>query len=737
MTPVLKSARPTISTPATVRVPTVLQQAEIECGAASLAMVLAAFGRWIPLDRLREDCGVSRDGSSALNLVKAAQRHGLQYKAMRGDAENLSGLVTPAIIWWRRSHFMVLEGVRDDVFQVNDPALGRYRIALDEFAEGYSGIAISLTRGDGFAPEGHRYRPWSALRARLQRSRRAVQLILLVGVLAMLLGVAVGPLNELLINQALASRSNHLLLEVGVALLTVGLVSAGLTLLQFGVIARLQAALTVSGTAAFTDRLLRLPLPFHVARTVGDLSQRGGLTADVARLLANQLATAGVALIGAIGYAVLLVAYSAWIGLVVILLSATNVLVLRLVTEHRTTLQARVIKRQNELRGTAAATIAGIETLKASGMEDDAFATVSGYQAQYLTAQASLVPSSVLLTALPTLTAALTWASIFVIGGAFVINGSLTIGALLALQVLALGLNAPVQTLMATGSQLQVVTANLQALDDVLANEEDPRFARSGMPDQDAPLDPAGRVELRGVTFGHSRLAPPLLEGFDLVIEPGRRIALVGASGSGKTTVANLVAGLLMPWSGSVLYDGKPLSAYMPGVIERTLAKVDQTIVLFEGTVRENVTLWDETIREERVRAALADAQILDDVLARDGGLDAVVTENGRNFSGGQCQRLEIARALVLDPRVVVLDEATSALDDVTEQRVDTALRRRGVTCLIVAHRLSTIRDADEILVLAPGGAVLERGRHEDLLASGGTYARMVADAGAGGHVGD
>jgi ABC-type bacteriocin/lantibiotic exporter with double-glycine peptidase domain len=402
----------------------------------------------------------------------------------------------------------------------------------------------------------------------------------------------------------------------------------------------------------------------------------------------------------------------------------------------RTRTQGRVISQQNKLRGTTTASIQGIETIKSTGMEDDVFKTLTGQQAEYISASSSLVPSSALLSSIPVLLSALTQASILVVGGWLTISGDLTIGAILAIAALAANLNIPIQTLMSTGSQLQVITSSLQALDDVLANPVDDRFARRVM-DPNEPLpDYSGHILLDGVSFGYGEKAPLVIENLTLELTPGKRVALVGGSGSGKTTIANLAAGLYLPSSGQVLYDGKPLSDYPIGVLERYISKVDQSIVLFEGTVRDNVTLWDPTIPTDQVERALADAQILTDVLARDQGIDCFVSENGRNFSGGQCQRIEIARALALDPRVIVLDEATSALDDITEKLVDEALRRRGVSCIIVAHRLSTIRDADEIIVLGSGGKLLERGTHDELLAAGGPYHQMILEAGEGGDVG-
>jgi ABC-type bacteriocin/lantibiotic exporter with double-glycine peptidase domain len=469
-------------------------------------------------------------------------------------------------------------------------------------------------------------------------------------------------------------------------------------------------------------------------RSVGDLSQRVTYNSVVAQLLATQLAAAGIAVIGIVAYAALLITYQWLIALVVLALSAVNIIVLVLVNARRTTVQSRITHAQNELRGQTVAAVKSIETLKATGMEDEAFQSLAGQQARYISAQSGLVSSSAILGTIPTVIFALTTATILVMGGALVAEGRFSLGALLAMQALALNIGAPLQTLMSAGSQVQLISAELRSLEDVTVNEADERYSRATTGRVAQRF--TGRIELKGVTFGYSKRHQPVITDFSLVLEPGRRVALVGVSGAGKTTIGNLAAGLLQPWSGEVLFDGVPLQDYSPGDLEGSLAKVDQSIVLFAGTVRDNVTLWDDSVSEAEVRRALADACLLDDVLPRENGIDAWVEENGRNFSGGQCQRMEISRALALNPRVVILDEATSALDSPTERFIDDALRARGVGCLIIAHRLSTIRDADEIVVLGRGGVLVERGTHEELMTAKGMYFELVGAAGDGGDVG-
>lgn len=725
-----------VTAPPRAKVPTILQQAQVECGAASLGMILASYGRWETLDELRAACGVSRDGSSAVAIVAAAAEYGLQYESHRGTVDDLDGLSVPAILWVRRSHFVVLEGAHGGHVYLNDPARGRRVATLEDFAEEYSGVAITFTKMPTFTPGGHEYRATPGLWKRLRNSSTGVWFAVIAGLLAMLLGLVLAPISQVFINDVLDQDRDTILPGLIAALLVIGLFRGGLTLLEFAVISRLQAKVTLVGTGTFVDKLMRLPLLFYMERSVGDMSQRVGYNSVVAQLLATQMASAAIALIGAIGYAALLMYYNWVIGLVVLLLSVLNVVALRLVMDRRTAAQSRVIRRQNELRGTTTSSIQGIETIKSTGMEDDVFRTLTGQQSDYISATATLVPTTALLVSIPVLLFALTNAAILVLGGYFTIQGSFTIGGLLAVSALAANLNSPIQTLMSTGSQMQVVTSSLRALDDVMANDVSPRFHRPVLQPGE-PVPPlSGRITLDNVSFGYGDKSPLVLENFSLDLAPGKRVALVGGSGAGKTTIGNLAAGLYRPRTGRVLYDGRPMEDYAVGVIERVVSKVDQSIVLFEGTVRQNVTLWDDTIPEEDVRRALADAQVLEDVLARENGIDCLVSENGRNFSGGQCQRIEIARALVLNPRTIILDEATSALDDITEMLTDDALRGRGLACLIIAHRLSTIRDADEIIVLGRGGLLLERGTHDSLLAANGPYKTMLDEAGMGGNVG-
>lgn len=723
-----------ITTGRRVSVPTILQMTEVECGAASLSMLLARLDRYVPLSTMRVSCGVSRDGATARDLVTAAAEYGLDGAGHLGDPSNLNGLPMPAIVWLRRSHFAVLEGAAGGKVWINDPAAGRYTWTVQEFLRNYSNAALTFTANASFEKRGRPYSLVADLKTRLRNSLSGVWFTVIAGLLAMILGVAIAPISEIFVDEVLDGGPTSAVGVLTGAMLAIGLIRGGLTLLQYGVLTRMQTKLSLVGSAGFLDRLMRLPVLFFMQRSVGDLSQRITYNSVVAQLLATQIAAAAIAVVGILAYAAVLIFYQWAIGLVVLALTAVNIVVLALLNRQRTASQGRITHSQNELRGATVSTVRSIETLKATGMEDQAFTGLTGAQARYVSAQSSLVMSSALLGTVPTVIFALTSAAILIMGGYFVVAGVFTLGALLAVQALAINLGAPIQTLMSAGSQVQLISAELNSLDDVTLESDDPRYARAKTSGPTPVF--TGHIELRNVTFGYSIRHRPVITDFSLDLQPGRRVALVGVSGAGKTTIGNLAAGLLQPWSGEVLFDGRSLTDFPPGALEGGLAKVDQSIVLFEGTVHENVSLWDDTIPEGDIRRALADACLLADVLPRENGIDARVAENGRNFSGGQCQRMEIARALALNPRAVILDEATSSLDVQTERLVDESLRARGLGCLIIAHRLSTIRDADEIVVLARGGAVVERGTHDELMQAGGMYFKLVGAAGGGGDVG-
>lgn len=714
--------------PRPVKTPTVLQMEALECGAACLGAVLAHHGRWVPLEELRIACGVSRGGSRASDLLRAARGYGLTARGFKLEPAALRRMKPPLVLHWNFSHFLVLDGfLRGGRVRVNDPRSGPRTIDERELDESMTGVVLAFEPGPDFARGGRPPRLLRALRKRIAGSRTALAFIVLASLLLVVPGLVAPGFARAFIDRVLIAGQASWVWPLLAALGGAAVVVAVVTWLQQSYLLRLETKLAVEGSCRFLWHLLRLPIEFFHHRYVGDLGSRVEINDRLAQLLSRDVAANALGTVLIVFFGVVLVQYDVLLTLVGVTVVALNVAALRWVSRKRVDGNRRLLREQAKLTGTAMLGLEMIESLKATGSESDLFQRWAGYQAKVVNTRQELERLNRFFEAVPPLLAAVNAALILGIGGLRVVEGEMSLGVLVAFQMLMLAFIAPVQRLVSLGSRLQTAEGELLQLDDVQRFEPAPHtdFA-AAEPVAGAPrLE--GAVELARVTFGYSRLDPPLLREFDLRLAPGSRVALVGKTGSGKTTVARLVAGLLEPWSGEVRFDGRPRRELTRATLNHSLAVVDQDIFVFEGTVRDNLTLWDATIPLSRVIAAAEDACIHDDVTARAGGYDGPMAEGGANWSGGQLQRLEIARALAGDPSVLILDEATSALDPETERKIHDRLRRRGCACLIVAHRLSTIRDADEIIVL-DDGEVVQRGRHDELIGRPGPYSRLITD---------
>lgn len=704
-----------------VKTPTVLQMDALECGAACLAMILGHYGRWVPLEELRIACGVTRDGSKASNVLKVARTFGMAAKGFKKEPEALMDLPVPSIIHWNFNHYVVFEGIANGRAYINDPAHGPISISLEELSQCFTGVVLALTPTEAFEQGG---KPPSGLRqlwAYLAHSHRALVQIAGFSLLLVVPGVVIPALQKLFVDQVLVQRFESWLAPLCLGLALSALVQAVLTGFQQRQLARLEAKLAVSLSARYLSRLLSRPQNFFNQRQKGELASRAAAADRIADLLSGALATNMFNLAAVIFYALAMMSYDPILAAIAILLSSGNVAALRLAQRRRVDLQRSLTGDLGRLAGATVSAITTIETLKVSGGEDQAFGVWSGHQAQALATQQRLGLIEGLLNGAPALLSALSAAAILGVGGWRIIDGHLTVGSLVALQALMGSLTAPVAGLVALAGRLQTARGDLERLADVLDNASQTQPSTvTGLP---ARLQ--GQVDLVDVSFGYSPCDPPLIEGFSLSLRPGARVALVGASGSGKSTIGRLVCGAQTPTSGQVLLDGMPIADIPPHLFAGSVAYVDQDVFLFEGSVRDNLTLWEPTVPETALTQALKDAELHAEIAQRPGQFGTLVAEGGANFSGGQRQRLEVARALVAEPSVLVLDEATAALDPVTEKRIDDNIRRRGCTCLIIAHRLSTIRDCDEIIVLERG-RVVERGNHEQLVAAEGAYAELI-----------
>jgi len=706
------------------QVPSILQMEAVECGAASLAMILAYYGRFVALDELRYECDVSRDGSKASNIIHAARKYGLSGQGFKLEPEAIHADRLPAIIHWNFNHFVVLEKLSSKKAYINDPAAGPRVLPIEEFDEAFTGILLEFKPTAEFKEGGKPTQVLPSLLKRLGGAKSALVYVMLASLALIIPGLVIPGISKVFIDSYLVQGLDNWVMPLLFGLVLTAIFRALLTWLQQHYLLRLETRLALLSSSQFLWHLLHLPMAFFSQRYAGEITQRIVSNDKVARIIAGDLGTNLINIISIIFYASVMFFYSPLLTVIGISLASLNVIILKWVANTRANSSKRLLQAHGKLMATAMGGLQMIETFKASGSEADFFNRWAGHHAKTLAAEQELSLISEPLMTLPIILNGITTAVILGVGGLEVMAGHLSIGSIIAFQSLMASFNEPITNLLNLGGHLQEVSADLQRLDDVLSYKPATRYQ---VADQDSQYlgKLNGLVEFREVTFGYSRLSEPLIKNFSLTIKPGARIALVGRSGSGKSTLAKLISGHYTPWSGEILLDGKPLASLPWQLICNSLATVDQEIFLYEASIQDNLTLWDQTISTEDVIQAAKDADIHEMITQRPNGYQSPVEEAGRNFSGGQRQRLEIARALVNNPSILVLDEATSALDPKVEYQIDNNIRRRGCTCLIIAHRLSTIRDCDEIIVLDKG-QVVQRGKHEALILQEGIYKNLI-----------
>lgn len=717
-----KQARP-------VKVPTVLQMESVECGAAALSIILGYFGKFVPLEKLRIACGVSRDGLKATNIIKAAREFGLESKGYAKSLEKLMQIQTPAIIFWNFNHFLVLEGFTKNKVFLSDPAQGRYQVSHQEFDEAYTGVVLTFNPSATFEKGNEKRGLLASLGSRITNSKLSIGYIILVSLFLVIPGLVIPSFIQIFIDKYLINGYSGfvmpLLLIMGVTLI----INAVLVYLQQYYLLKLETKLALTTSSKFLWHVFHLPIAFFTQRYSGEIGNRVSLNDKVAKLLSGDLANAALNIIVVVFYAILMFSYDVPLTLIGILMAALNVGVIKYVSRARKDGNRRLSNEMGKLLGITTSGISMIETLKASGRENDFFTNWIGYLAKVTNGQQELGWLSVRFNAIPPLLTSLTTTLILGIGALRIMDGQMTLGALVAFTYLMGNFISPVNQLISVGTLLNETESDMGRIDDVINYEVDDQFR--GDNQQAKNSDTAnnqkliGYFEMKDVTFGYNTTMPALVEGFNLKLKPGSRVALVGGSGSGKSTVAKIASGLYKPWKGEILFDGKPKDDIPRHIITDSLAVIDQEVLIFNGTIKENIAFWDTTISDKNIIQSARDAAIHDTIAVRKDAYDSMVMEGGSNFSGGQRQRLEIARALATNPSILIMDEATSALDPTAEKLVMDNIKRRGCTCLIVAHRLSTIMDCDEIIVMQYG-KIVERGTHQELMKQNGVYAQLI-----------
>lgn len=722
----MKKDIPRPKTKGTAKTPVIMQMEALECGAASLCMVLAYYRRWVSLEEMRAACGVSRNGSNAKNIYQAAVGYGLEVEAYRYEPQELMEEGTfPCIIHWGFQHFVVLNGFRKGKAVLNDPARGYIEVSMEEFDENFTGVCLMFEPGEEFETGGMPKSVLAFAGKRLNGTGDIIAFLILLSVITAVLGILQPVFSRIFLDQILPGSSGEWLHVFAAGILAVTILQIlALTVREWNM-QKIRGKLAIAANAQFLWHVLRLPVEFFTQRMAGDIAARQKANQDIAAKLIQIFTPMVLNFIMLIFYLIIMLRYSVALSCVGITATLLHIAAVRKMTEERSNITRVQMRDQGNLDGTTYAGIEMIETIKSSGADNGFFEKWAGLQAAVNTQQVRYTKVNTYMGMIPLIVEKISDTVILSLGAWFVIKGNFTVGMLLAFQGFMAAFRDPLETFTAAGQELQEMKSNMERVEDVMQYPVDPYTQKEEL-SQDGEYDKLdGSVELKNVTFGYSSLEEPLIENFNLQIRPGERVALVGASGCGKSTVSKLISGLYKPWEGEILFGGKPISEIHRKVFTGSLAVVDQDIILFEDTIANNIKMWDSTIEDYEMILAARDAQLHADIMNRDGGYQYQILDGGRDFSGGQRQRLEIARVLAQDPTIILMDEATSALDARTEYEVVRSIKERGITCIVVAHRLSTIRDCDEIIVM-DRGKIVERGKHEELMKAGGLYTKLV-----------
>ena len=719
-----KDQIPKPQTSGVVKVPVVMQLEVLECGAASLTMIMHYYRKWLPLEQVRVDCGVSRDGVNARNILLAARSYGMEANAWRVDPEDLQKEGPfPCIIHWGFNHFVVLCGFHRGKAVLNDPARGRVEVPYKEFDEMFTGVVLTFEPGEGYEPSGQKRSVLSYAKERLKGTSAAVTFVILTSTISALMGMISPAFSRVFLDRLLSGSNPEWLIPF-----TIGMSAfAAIYILVLWISAvyslRIQGKMEAVGNSTYLWKVLHLPMQFFGQRLPADIADRQATNATIAGTLVNIFAPLAINSIMMVFYLFVMLRYSPLLTAIGIGSIIINLILSAVVTQKRVNITRVQMRDSAKLSSATASGVRMIETIKSSGAEHGFFERWAGFQASVNTQDVKFTQLNAFLSSIPTLVTSVSNLLVMGTGVLLVLRGSFSIGMVMAFQGFLSSFMSPANAIITTGQSLQEMVTQMERVDDVMSYPSDTLLDEKEKKADYEKL--SGNIEMKDVSFGYARLGAPLIENFNLTVKPGQKIALVGRTGCGKSTVAKLLSGLYRPWSGSITFDGMPIEEIDRHVFTGSVAVIDQNVTLFEDTVAENIKMWDDSIEDFEMIMAARDAGIYEDIIQRHNGFMHKMTENGRDFSGGQRQRIEIARALAQDPTICILDEATSALDAKTEYEVVNSIRERGITCVVIAHRLSTIRDCDEIIVM-DHGKIMERGTHKELMALGGMYKELV-----------
>lgn len=699
------------------------QMSKVECGLTSLAMILTYYGRKTSISELRTRFGISRDGTSALGIVKAARAFGMRVKPFSLQHTELRGKLLPAIVHWEFNHFLVVERWSPKWVTVVDPSGGRRRrLSIEEFDAGFTGIFITLEPGPNF----DRNSPRSPVTLRtymlqgIKQAPGALVQILIASAILQVFGLVTPFLTKVIMDQILPFKISDMMTVMALGMLLLFTAQTVTTLLREWLLVYLRARIDIYMMLSFFKHLLSLPYSYFQQRSSGDLLTRMASNTTIRDILSSNLIGTLLDSSMVITYLFILLSQSIPFTLLTLVIGFSQMLLIILTYHPIRELSRQELNAQGKSQGYLAEALNGIATVKAAGAEQEIYNRWSNHFFDQLSISVRRGYFSSLANAAMSVLGSFSSIALLWLGAVQVLNGSMSVGTMLALNALAGSFLGPLTSVVGRAQQLQLVQANLERLTDITAAE--PEQHQQAV---QSPPKLSGHVKLENVYFRYSSDGEDVLRSINLTIRSGQKIAIVGRTGSGKSTLGKLLLGLYLPTSGTISYDGIPLPRMKYQEVRRQFGVVMQDAMIFSGTILENLTLNNPTMGREQAMYAAQIAAIHEDILKMPMGYDTFVGEGGSALSGGQRQRMAIARAVAHNPAILLLDEATSSLDVITEQRVAEHLESFACTQIIIAHRLSTIRKADIILVI-DNGMIMEQGSHSDLLHSNGYYANLI-----------